>query len=76
MKILKSIEVDKVYKQNLIMEKELLIVHSKDINKTLSCDNPVPVCKKHKRKVTIRLIKIPKNVIDGYPQLLTCMYIV
>ena len=56
------------------MEKELLIVHLKDINKTLSCDNPVPVCKKHKRKVTIRLMKVPQNVIDSYPQLLTCMY--
>ena len=55
------------------MEKELLIVHLKDI----MCVNPVPVCKickKHKRKVTIRLMKVPQNVINSYPQLLTCRY--
>ena len=32
------------------MEKELLIVHLKDINKTCLCVNPVPVCKKTQKK--------------------------
>jgi len=56
------------------MEKQLLIVHLKDINKTRSCVNPFPVCKKHKRKVKIKLMKVLQNLIGSYPHLLTSRY--